>query len=209
KPLVIDPVVLDYSTYLGGHGGDHASAVAVDSSGNAYVTGTTLSVDFPTTNPLQRNLAACDLSHQSGLYCDAFVTLLNASGTALIYSTFLGGDGGVRSLGIAVDSGGNAYITGSTNSRNFPTKNAFQSIYPDGGQFFPVDKAFVTKLTPSGSALTYSTYLGGRGGPYGDRGDSVRADANGNAYVAGLTSSTDFPTLKAWKNALADPGGDG
>jgi len=209
KPLVIDPVVLDYSTYLGGHGGDHASAVAVDSSGNAYVTGTTLSVDFPTTNPLQRNLAACDLSHQSGLYCDAFVTLLNASGTALIYSTFLGGDGGDRGLGIAVDSGGNAYITGSTNSRNFPTKNAFQSIYPDGGQFFPVDKAFVTKLTPSGSALTYSTYLGGRGGPYGDRGDSVRADANGNAYVAGLTSSTDFPTLKAWKNALADPGGDG
>jgi len=169
---------LVYSTYLGGSRPDWGYGIAVDSSGNAYVTGRTLSTDFPTRNAFQRTFGG-------GGDFDAFVTKLNPSGS-LVYSTYLGGSGGDRGHGIAVDSSGNAYVTGETYSTDFPTKNAFQRTF--GGEW----DAFVTKLNPSGS-LVYSTYLGGSGD---DEGYGIAVDSSGNAYVTGLTDSTDFPTTQ-------------
>jgi len=120
----------------------------VDGSGNAYVTGWTDSSDFPTTNPLQPANGGGD--------GDAFVAKLNPVGSALVYSTYLGGSGYDFGFGIAVDSSGNAYVTGWTNSSDFPTANPLQPIYGGGGY-----DAFVAKLNPTGSALVCSTYLGG------------------------------------------------
>ena len=177
KKLIIDPV-LAYSTYLGGSNADLGNGIAVDSSGNAYVTGQTASTNFPTANTIQ--------SKFGGGQADAFVAKLNASGSALIYSTYLGGTGGDAGLGIAVDSSGNAYVAGRTGSTDFPTANPIQSKY-GGGTF----DAFVAKLNASGSALLYSTYLGGNSE---DDGNGIAVDAAGSAYVAGLTTSTDFPT---------------
>jgi hypothetical protein len=188
RPLVIDPV-LSYATYLGGSGQDWGVATAVDGSGDAYVTGLTYSNDFPTVSAL---LSAFQGSE------DAFVTKLNATGTALIYSTYLGGSltpaGALASnsgYGIAVDSVGNAYVTGNTNAKNFPTtSSAFQTSYGGGSQ-----NAFVAKLSASGS-LMYATYLGGSGtdGAASVHGNPIAVDASGDAYVVGSTSSTNFPT---------------
>ena len=174
KPLVIDPV-LSYSTYLGGNSDDYGEGIAVDSSGNAYVTGYTTSTNFPTASPLQASFR--------GGTSDAFVTKLNANGT-LAYSTFLGGSGDDAGYGIAVDSSGNAYVTGYTSSINFPTASPLQ------GSFGGVRDAFVTKLTASGT-LAYSTYLGGSGD---DEAFGIAVDNAGNAYVTGQTASTNFPT---------------
>ena len=176
---------LIYSTYLGGSGLDFGFGIAVDSSGNAYVTGSTNSTDFPTANAFQ----AMNIGN------DAFVTKLNSAGSALLYSTFLGGSGSDGATGIAVDSSGNAYVTGSTSSTDFPTANAFQAAY--GGD---LSDAFVTKLNATGSALVYSTYLGGRGsGDNGDSGQAIAVDSSGNAYVTGYTDSGDFPTVNAFQ----------
>jgi hypothetical protein len=174
--LVIDPV-LSYSTYLGGSGGDIGQGIAVDSSGNAYVAGTTDSTDFPTANPLQ----ATNLGNG-----DAFVAKLNPAGSALIYSTYLGGSGVDEAHGIAVDSSGNAYVTGLTYSYDFPTVNPLQTSNHGG------DDAFVAKLNAIGSALVYCTYLGGSSV---DEVYGISVDSSGNAYVAGMTGSTDFPTV--------------
>ena len=181
-PLTIDPV-LSYSTYLGGSGGDQANAIAVDGSGNAYVTGNTSSTDFPTTaGAFQTSL---------GGNGNAFVTKLNATGTALIYSTYLGGGDG---SGIAVDGSGNAYVTGHTSSTNFPRRPAaFQTSFAGGT--YDAQNAFVTKLNATGTALIYSTYLGGSGsGVNGDDGTGIAVDGSGNAYVTGFSESTNFPT---------------
>ena len=178
KPLTIDPVLV-YSTYLGGSGFDKGFGIAVDASGNAYVTGNTLSTDFPTASPFQAALASTGPT-------DAFVTKLNAAGSALVYSTYLGGsasDG--DSGGIAVDTSGNAYVTGRTASSDFPTASPFQAANGGGTD------AFVTKLNAAGNALVYSTYLGGSGT---DIGFDIAVDGSGNAYAAGCTDSTDFPT---------------
>ncbi|MGA2610109.1 MAG: choice-of-anchor D domain-containing protein [Terriglobia bacterium] len=176
---------LVYSTYLGGSNEDAASGIAVDSSGNAYVTGGTSSTNFPTVNPFQ---ATCGGSWQN---CgDAFVAKLNPAGSALVYSTYLGGSGGDGASGIAVDAAGNAYVTGTTDSTNFPTANPLQANC-DGCANNNRRDAFVAKLNPAGSALVYSTYLGGSS--YDD-GTGIAVDAAGNAYVAGRTYSTDFPT---------------
>jgi hypothetical protein len=141
---------LVYSTYLGGSDDDRGQSIAVDSSGNAYVAGITVSHDFPTVNPFQPS------SHTNG--STAFVAKLNSTGSALVYSTYLGGSGGADwGLGIAVDSSGNAYVTGFTTSADFPTMNPIQPAYNGSND------AFVTKLNPNGSALVYSTYLGGSG----------------------------------------------
>lgn len=152
-PLVIDPVLI-YSTYLGGSAFDSAYGIAVDSAGNAYVIGTTSSANFPTQDAFKAN-------YGGGPY-DVFVTKLNPSGNALVYSTYLGGSSDDNGYGIAVDSAGNAYVTGATSSTNFPTVNPFQAN--NGGGSYD---AFVTKLNPSGDALVYSTYLGGRDDDFG------------------------------------------
>jgi hypothetical protein len=181
-PLIIDPIVSTYATLLGGNSIDQGFAIAVDAAGNAYVTGNTLSTDFPTTTgSIQPALVAGT---------EVFVTKLNAAGNALVYSTFLGGNLDDAGRGIAVDSAGNAILTGFTTSVDFPvTAGAFQATL--GGLI----DVFVTKLNPTGSALVYSTYLGGTGD---DIGLGVALDGPGNAYVTGGTRPTlltgDYPT---------------
>jgi Beta-propeller repeat len=176
---------LVYSTYLGGTGSDGAAAIAVDSTGNAYVTGGTESTNFPTANAFQSALASP---------ADAFVTKFNAAGSALVYSTYLGGIGEDRGRSIAVDSTGSVYVTGYTYSANFPTANALQAARAGDRD------AFVTKVNPAGSALVYSTYLGGSDMDFGN---SIAVDSAGNAYATGATFSTNFPTANALQNANA------
>lgn len=186
RPLVVDPV-LSYATYLGGSGTDQAARIAVDAAGNAYVIGDTTSPNFPTANPLQ----AARRGPQN-----VFVAKLNPAG-ALVYSTYLGGSAYEQGLGIAVDSSGNVYVTGSTNSGDFPTVAPFQRTI--GGQ----SDAFVTKLNAGGDALVYSTYLGGS---RVDQAYAITVDASGHAYVAGSTLSADFPTVKPFQSTFRDGG---
>ncbi|HXA07485.1 MAG TPA: SBBP repeat-containing protein [Bryobacteraceae bacterium] len=182
---------LMYSTYLGGNGSDSAAGIAVNAAGNAYVTGGTTSTTFPTAAPLQAS---------SGGNQDAFVTKLGPSGNVLIYSTYLGGSGGASGsmeagTGIAIDSTGAAYVTGGTNSTNFPvTAGALQSANMGEGD------AFVAKLNPAGSALVYSTYLGGSSV---DSAGGIAVDFLGNAYIAGHTASSDFLNLRGFQAANA------
>src|SRR5262249_12686738 len=153
RPLVIDPV-LSFSTYLGGSGDDRALGIAVDpTTGDALVTGTTDSTNFPTANALQPNYGGGD---------DAFVARLSADGSALVYSTYLGGSSFDEGDGIAVDPNtGDALVTGATVSTNFPTANPLQPNNAGGSD------AFVARLRADGSALVYSTYLGGSGNDFG------------------------------------------
>ena len=205
RQLIIDPTFV-YSTYLGGSGRDAATGVAVDNEGNAYVAGATTSTDFSTVNPLQ----ASNHSASTGYPGNAFIFKLNAAGSALIYSTYLGGSGNDTANGIAVDSAGNVYVTGSTTSTDFPTVAPFQAAnHATSPSHYPAN-AFITKLNPSGSALVYSTYLGGSG-PKGssvqaDTANAIAVDESGNAYVAGATGSTDFPTLNPFQ-AVNNTGG--
>ena len=167
-----------YSTYLGGNGDDVAQGIAVDLLGNAYVNGYTFSSNFPTTVGVVQTAF-------SGAR-DAFVSKVNSSGSALIYSTFLGGSNDDVGFGIAVDLLGNAYVNGYTNSSDFPTTaGAFQTTL--GGGY----DQYISKVNSSGSALIYSTYLGGSNI---DLGEGIAVDSSGNAYVAGGTQSTNFPT---------------
>jgi hypothetical protein len=184
RALVIDPLVLGYSTFLGGSNVDVAGSIAVDGAGSAYVTGITYSADFPATP------GAFDTtfnSNGSDNPWDAFVAKLRPDGSGLVYATYLGGFQGEEAHGIAVDGTGCAYATGKTGSSDFPvTPGAFDTTY-NGGH----SDAYVTKLNPSGSALVYSTYLGGSGD---DIGMGISVDAVGRAYVAGWARSADFPT---------------
>ena len=201
KPLIIDPV-LSYSTYLGGQGGDMGSGIVVDAAGNAYVTGNTASIDFPSTSGAYQPAlggGACQLTPDFAPPCDdIFVAKLNATGSALIYSTYIGGDNQERGRSIAIDASGNAYITGETQSMNFPiTPGAFQKglISANCGssaQSRPCSDGFVVKLNPTGSALVYSTYLGGNGD---DISTGIAIDSAGNTYLSGITSSTNFPLV--------------
>ena len=178
----LDPTgsALVYSTYLGGDSRDFLAGFSVDADGNVYVTGQTFSTNFPIT------AGAFQTTFGGGEF-DAFVTKLNPTGSALVYSTFLGGSADDLGRGIAVDAAGNAYVSGATNSINFPTiAGAFQTTY-GGGEF----DAFVTKLNPTGSALVYSTFIGGS---EQDGGFGIAVDTAGSAYVTGRTYSTDFPT---------------
>ncbi len=182
KPLVVDPVLV-YSTYWGGSYLEGGYGIAADSSGSAYVVGTTSSPDFPTVNPLQAVLAnPSPPLYDSG---DLFVAKFSPSGS-VVYATYLGGTGNESAGGIAVDAAGSAYLVGTTGSTDFPTVNAFQSSLRG------TSDAVVVKLNPAGSALVYSTYLGGSGG---ENGNGIALDDQRKAYVAGTTQSNDFPVL--------------
>lgn len=183
RPLVIDPVLV-FSTYLGGSGDENVSgasddvsttAIALDADGNVYVAGNTTSVDFPTASPFQRAYKG---------NTDAFVAKLDPTGSRLLYCTYLGGSELDRAFGMAVDRTGHAYVAGRTHSSDFPTVNAFQRTlhgYEDG---------FLSKLSPDGQTLIYSTYLGGINN---DDIIAVAVDSAGSAYVTGETQSPDFP----------------
>ena len=165
---------LDWSTYLGGSSDDSGKSIALDSAGNAYVTGNTMSDNFPTMNAFQADLNGGD----------AFVTKLGVSGS-LAWSTYLGGSSLDFGNGIAADDAGNAYVTGNTGSDDFPTHNPYDNTLSG------TSSAFVTKLNASGSTLAWSTYLGG---DMNDIGHDIVVDKSGNVYVTGETASTDFPT---------------
>jgi hypothetical protein len=186
---------LVYSTYLGGRNNEeHAYAIALDSVGNAYLTGVTASTDFPTT------VGAFDRTF-NGVW-DAFVTKLDTTGSNLVYSSYLGGSETDSGGGIAVDSAGNAYVVGGTQSTNFPTTAGAFDTTSSGGGAYDSD-GFVTKVSATGSTLVYSTYLGGsRGDGIGD----VAVDLSGAAYVTGNTGSPDFPTTPGAFDTTPDSG---
>jgi hypothetical protein len=209
QPLVIDPT-LAYSTYLGGtSGGSYGTAITVDSSGDAYVTGIAYPTKFPTTSGA---FQTANNSNTATVF-DAFVTKLNATGTALVYSTYLGGSGNISVTGtlnhgdyptsIQVDSSGNAYVAGIAYSTDFPkTGGAYQTVNNGGSN--GVSNCFITKLNPTGTGLVYSTYLGGSGiSGYagsaslgiagGDGCNAIAIDPSGDAYVAGEAYSSNFP----------------
>ncbi len=193
KELVIDPVIV-YSTYLGGSGYDSVHGIAVDSSGAVYVTGFTDSLDFPVANPVQ--------GASAGGLNDTFITKLDPQGTAIVFSTYLGGGGDDFAEGIGVDASGAVYITGITTSVDFPVVNAFQGVY--GGTLAGTGNggvgdfgsmrgdAFITKLDPTGGAIAYSTYLGGSGDEIAN---DIFVESTGAVYVTGETTSTDFPIV--------------
>ena len=206
---------LVYSTYLGGSGvlgigGDSANAIALDREGNAYVAGVTFSRDFPVTKGAFQTRNRGINSQLSG--GNAFVTKLNATGTALVYSSYLGGNpagnpGGVHwdtANALAVDGSGSAYVAGSAVSPDFPvTPGAFQRRNRAAGVGqYPGNNGFVSKFDPTGDALTYSTFLGGNGkgpgtdGVGGDAINSIALDLAGHAYVTGVTSSADYPVIR-------------
>ncbi len=175
QPLVIDPI-LEYSTFIGGTSSEQGLGIVVDKDGNAYITGDTFSSDFPVAGaiqPTKNNLT------------DVFVLKLNASGSAIVYATYLGGISSDTGNGIAIDAEGNAYVTGFTASTDFPITN---------GALQPTSKgltdAFIAKLNAAGSALTYSSYFGGNGR---DIATAIALDSTGSAYITGRTDSTDLP----------------
>ncbi|WP_165280015.1 DUF7507 domain-containing protein [Paenibacillus protaetiae] len=175
--LIIDPGI-SFSTYLGGASNDFATTIQLDSDGNLYIAGQTSSANFPVTPGVFQQL--------QGGGDDAFVTKLNPTGSALIYSTYLGGSGSDSASKIALDAANNVYVIGTTFSSNFPvTPGAIQPT-----KLSPADTTFVTKLNSTGSSLLYSTYLGGSDS---DTGSSIAVDSAGNAYVAGSARSSNFP----------------
>jgi hypothetical protein len=175
---------LVYSTYLGGSSTDRSYAISADSSGNAYIAGWTFSSDFPTQGEYQTDQGDAD----------AFVTKLNSSGDNLIYSTYLGGSLNDYGYAISVDSSGNAYIVGNTQSADFPTEGEYQT-------FQGVSDAFMTKLNSTGNGLVYSTYLGGSDQ---ELGLGISIDGFGNAYITGRTYSSDFPTENPYQTDQDD-----
>lgn len=182
QPLIIDPT-LSYGVVIGGQSSDDARSVAVDSTENIYVVGTTYSSDFPTATLPPSSLKGTR---------DVFISKINPLGTLLLYSTYLGGTSSEDGLDIAVDSNGSAYVTGVTYSSDFPLVNAYQSTLRGSSD------AFVTKIAPSGTGIIYSTYLGGAGA---DTGSSLALDSLNNMYIAGQTDSTapSFPVVSAYQ----------
>ena len=185
--LTPDGTALAYSTYLGGTGSDEASGIAVDSRGDAYVVGSTTSLDFPILHPAQP-------AFSQGEDNDAFAARFASDGKSLVYSMRLGGSANDAAAGVAIGQSGAAYVTGTTSSADFPTVNALQPTYGGGTD------AFVLKIRPEGGSLIYSTYLGGSGR---DESFGITADTEGAAYVTGWTFSPDFPP------AILGSGGNG
>lgn len=191
-PLCIDPAV-SFTTFLGGTDFDIIYGLTVDSQGNAYYVGQTVSSDFPVTPGAYQGALAGS--------ANAFVTKMASDGTSLIYSTYLGGDGVDSGLAIVNDPSGAAYLTGSTTSTTFPTQGAYQ------GALAGTQDAFVTKLSPNGGALIFSTYLGGATGDTTGRGIAI--NMFGQTYVAGETSSSSFPTSGGYSNTYNGGASDG
>ena len=193
EDLVIDPLV--YSTLIGGMSGEFGDSIAIDSAGNAYVAGWTVSTDFPTTP------GAFDIGLNQS---DGFVLKLSPTGGSLLYSTYIGGSDGDDIKGLGIDSAGNAYVAGETSSMDFPvTAGAYDTVHSPP----PSNDAFVTKLNPLGNSLSYSTLLGGGSD---DEPFSLAVDDAGEAYVAGWTSSTDFPvTPGSYDTVFNSAGNDG
>ncbi|MDA8168422.1 MAG: SBBP repeat-containing protein [Nitrospiraceae bacterium] len=186
KTLVIDPSIA-YSTFLGGSQNDEGHGIRVDAQGNVFVTGFTMSPDFPTKAPEQPVWGG---GTSTG---DVFVTKLNTAGNALIYSTFIGGASDDAGKAIEIDPAGEAYITGVTASSNFPVLTPFQ------GTLKGASNAFIVKLSASGTQLLYASYLGGGST---DEGEDIALDPSGNIYITGFTSSADFPLLKPVKASI-------
>ena len=178
RTLVVDPV-LTYATYLGGTAGEIAASIAADGSGNAYITGLTFSTDFPIASAIQAQCKSCVNSP------DVFISKLNATGDALVYSTYLGGSAYDQPFSIAVDGNGNAVVGGRTDSSDFPSVAPISTWKGSGGTH-----GFLASLKPDGSGLNYSTIIGGSND---DHVQAVSVDASGNAYLTGTTDSPDFP----------------
>jgi Beta-propeller repeat len=186
---------LVYADYIGGNSQDYGIALALDSSNNVYLTGSTSSSNFPTVNPYQ--------SVEPGSY-SGFVTKVSADGSSLLYSSYLGGNGFDQPASIAVDNLNEAYVAGTTTSLNFPVVNAYQNAaLANQGEYYG-SYGFITKVAADGSSLAYSTYLGGNTNVVEDCGtpcwptpytavSAIALDANGNAYVAGTTNTSNFP----------------
>ncbi|HEX4950055.1 MAG TPA: SBBP repeat-containing protein [Blastocatellia bacterium] len=175
---------LAYLTYLGGDESDAANAIAIDKDGNAVIAGATNARNFPTANPMQAN---------SGGSTDGFVAKLNGAGSALLWSTYLGGAGTDTAADLALNAAGQPYVTGTTTSTNFPTANPLQAATKG------LNEGFVAKLRADGSGLDFSTYLGGT---RNETANSIALDAAGNVYVAGVTDSIDFPLADAVQTML-------
>lgn len=194
--LSVDGSALIYSTLLCGQGDDGPAAIAIDTAGHAYVAGTTASSDFPLVDPIE-------LARGGGVIgISGFVSKLSSDGSQLLYSTYLGGSGSAVVNAIALDAAGSAYVTGETDSTDFPTTPGV--IQEQAGRRHCIDgcsDAFVTKIAPSGSALVYSTYLYGE---LDDRGNAIGVDGAGNAYVVGQTNSRLFPALDAFQSSKRD-----
>ncbi|MFX0016948.1 MAG: SBBP repeat-containing protein [Promethearchaeota archaeon] len=191
KKLIIDPLILSFSTYWGGSGDDKGESIAIDSAGNIYITGSTASTNFPIKN-------AMNTSHWA--YTDVFVTKLNSTGTGIIYSTYIRGDNLDYAYGIAVDESENVFITGTTLSDFYPTgfgSKGYMSTYSNGTD------AFVSKLNATGNGMIFSTGLGGSDR---DEGYAIAIDNNGNSYIYGFTQSSDFPTKNAYNDTYSNKG---
>jgi hypothetical protein len=182
-----------FSTYLGGSGEDGANAIALDSTGNIYIAGATSSTDFPVFKPLQST---------PGGEGDAFIAKIAGDGSRVLYATYFGGRGVDEARGMAVDAAGNAYVTGVTQSTDFPTAKAIQSSCKLDASKKCNGEAFVAKISADGSSLAYSTYLGGSGG---DAGNAITIDLSGNAFITGTSSSKDFPVESAFQLAPLGP----
>jgi hypothetical protein len=176
---------LVYSTFLGGSASDLGAGIAIDSSGNAYITGSATSTDFPTKSPFQSALAGRQ---------NAFVSEMNSSGSALVFSTYLGGSAADQGVAISVGSGGTAYVSGTATSTNFPTQAPLQAALAGGSD------AFVSEFGAGGTSLVYSTYLGGSDT---DQAGGIAVDSGGDAFVAGNTSSPDFPVVNPFQPTLS------
>jgi hypothetical protein len=178
---------LAWSSFLGGSNDDEGYHIALDTGGNAYVTGTTYSSDFPSGGGFHTTYR--------GGFSDAFVTKVKAAGASLAWSSYLGGTGNEYGIGVAVDADGNAYVTGSTTSADFPSTGGFDTTFGGGGY----DDAFVTKVNAAGSSLAWSSFIGGAGSDFGR---AIAIDGVGNAYMTGTTYSSDFPSTGGFDTTL-------